>query len=941
MMLLDGHDGLHGSLNYNTDLFDSATIRRMMGHFRTLIEGIAANPDARISDLPLLDAAERKKILVECNDTRREYSAKVCLHELIEAQVDRTPDAIAIVCEDECLTYREVNRRANQLAHRLRKLGVGPDAIVGIFAERSVEMIVALLATLKAGGAYLPLDPTYPVERLACMLGEARPSLVLAQRGVAAKLPLYAGRIVFLDEDFGAANEANLTSGVQAENLAYVLYTSGSTGKPKGVMITHRGVCNRLLWVQESFHLTPEDCMVLKAPLTFDVSVSELFWPLIAGARVVVAQPGLQGDSRYLLDIVCKNGVTTLEFVPAMLAAFLEEKEVGRCLSLRRVISGGEGLPSDLQERFFAALPHAELHNSYGPTETTVDVTFWKCEPGVGDTKTPIGCPVANTEAYILDRAMQPVPVGAAGELHIGGVQVARGYLARPEITAEKFVPNPFSEGRLYKTGDLARYRSDGTIEYIGRIDQQVKIRGFRIELGEIEAVLAQHPAVRDAVVVIREHASGDKSLLAYVAGELSELDNTLLRDFLKAKVPDFMVPSNIMALQELPLNANGKVDRRALPEPIAPPNKKVSMPPRDQLEVQLAAIWEKVMKIQPIGVTDDFFELGGHSLMAMRIFSKIKTILGKNLPLATLFQMPTIERLAAAIRELGWKPTWSPLVAIQPLGSRPPFFGVHGGDGGVMFYGELAWCLGEDQPFFGLQAEGLDGCAMRHTSIEAIADFYVQEVQRIQARGPYFLGGYCTGGVIAFEMAQQLRAAGEEVAFLVLFDAINPARPPRLSSIRKRVRLALDEAAGLSPSEKSRFLAHRVATKLKREAAQIQEAGYNLLELLYKTRKPRGEDTDGRLLPLKLPVAITLQRATTKYKPRAYPGRIVLFRPTASDGYEYADDRGWTEIAEGGLEIHDIAGKHLTIFEQRHMPAVAEKLGACIRAALENLVYD
>jgi amino acid adenylation domain-containing protein len=944
LTLFDGQAGLRGCINYNADLFEAETVRRMVSHFRTLLEGIAADPDLRISQLPLLGRAERHQLLVEWNDTRRSYPINVCIHELVEAQVLRTPDAIALVFESASLTYHELNRRANRLAYRLRELGVGAEVIVGIFAERSVEMIVAVLATLKAGGAYLPLDPNYPAERLAFMLGETTPRVVLAQRGQLAKLARYEGEIVFLDKDFETPDDANLTSGVQAENLAYVLYTSGSTGKPKGVMVTHRSVCNRLLWVQESFHLTPRDCMMMKAPLTFDMSVSELFWPLISGARLVVARAGLQGDSQYLLDTICKNGVTILELVPAMVAAFLEEREVRRCLSLRRVISGGEGLSLELQERFFAALPHAELYNSYGPTETTIDVTFWKCERDAGDTTPPIGRPIANTQAYILDQAMQPVMTGTVGELHVGGAPVARGYLARAELTAEKFVPNPFGEGRLYKTGDLARWLPDGPIEYVSRIDQQVKIRGFRIEPGEIEAVLEQHPAVRDAVVVVREHSSSDKRLVAYVAGELSALSDTIVRDFLKARLPNFMLPSSIVALEKLPLNANGKVDRRALLEFGANPREKVSVPPRDPLEAQLVAIWEKVLRVEPIGVTDGFFELGGHSLMAARIFSQIKTMLGKDLPLATLFQTPTVEKLAAALREQGWKPAWSPLVPIQPRGFRAPFFAVHGGYGEVMFYSELARCLGRDQPFFGLQAEGLDGCAMSHTSIEAIARHYLQEIRQVQARGPYFLGGYCTGGVIAFEMAQQLHATGEEVAFLALFDTNNPEQPPQRSPIRKRIWLALDEASGLSLRDKPQYFARRVAHRLKWEAAKVQNAAYNLLELLYKTRKPDGKGTDGVPLPFKLPVWITLERATAKYKPRAYSGRIVLFRPTASDGYEYADDRGWTKVAEGGLEIHDLACKHGTIFEpvfeQRHMPMIAEKLAACIRHRVpsENL---
>jgi thioesterase domain-containing protein len=528
------------------------------------------------------------------------------------------------------------------------------------------------------------------------------------------------------------------------------------------------------------------------------------------------------------------------------------------------------------------------------------------------------------------------VPVGVAGELHIGGVQVARGYLARPELTAKAFVPNPFGEGRLYKTGDLARYREDGAIEFAGRIDQQVKLRGQRMELGEIEAVLKRHRAVRDCVVVLRqEGGETHQRLVAYVAA--SGLSVQDLRRHAQQMLPGYMVPSAFVLLQELPVTAHGKLDRCALPEPVDVQAKKGSVPPRDALETQLVAIWENALRIEPIGVTDDFFELGGHSLMAARIFSKIKTMLGKNLPLATLFQTPTVEKLAAALREQGRQPRSSSLVAIQPRGSRPAFFCVHGGYGEVMFYSELARCLGKDQPFYGLQAAGPEGCEMRNTSIEAIASYYLQEIRQVQPRGPYFLGGYCAGGIIALEMAQQLHANREEVAFLVLFDATNPERPARHSTIRKRIRLALEEASDLRPSEKPRYFARRIASRLKWDAAQVQEAGYNLLELLYKTRKPNGENNDGDRFPFKVPVWIALKRAAEKYRPRAYPGRIVLFCPTASDGYEYSYDRGWNEVAQDGLEIHNIAGKHGTIFDPHHMPAVAEKLDAYIRAALSS----
>jgi amino acid adenylation domain-containing protein len=934
MTLFDSDAGLCGYINYNAALFEAETVQHMVRHFRELLEGIAADPESRISELPLLRPAERDQLLIEWNDTRRDFPGNVCLHELIETQVERTPNAIALISDNEPLTYGELNRRANRLAYRLRELGVGAEVAVGIFGERSVETIVGLLATLKAGGAYFPLGLNYPVARLALMLEETRPRVVLAQRDLAAKLPKYEGQIVCLDEDFSAADDANLSSAVQAENLAYVLYTSGSTGEPKGVMITHRCACNRLLWVQEKFQLTPGDCMMLKAPLTFDVSISELFWPLIAGARLVVARPGLEGDSRYLLETICKNGVTTLEFVPAILAAFLEEKEVERCLSLRRVIAGGEELSSELQERFFAALPHAELHNSYGPTETTIDVTFWKCARGLGNIKPPIGRPIANTQAYILDQSMRPVLVGATGQLHIGGAQVARGYLARPATTAERFVPNPFGPGRLYKTGDLARWLPNGVIEYVGRIDQQVKIRGVRIEPGEIEAVLRQHPEVREAVAVVHKDPSGDKRLLAYVAGDLSALNGTILRDFLKTKLPEFMLP-DIVTAQKLPLNAHGKIDRRALLESVIVPRQKVPVPPGDPLEAQLVAIWEKVLRVGQIGVTDDFFELGGHSLLAVRIFANIERMLGKRLPLAALFEKPTIKEFAAALRQDGWANQSSPVVALQPHGEQPPFFGVHGGWGEVMFYSELARCLGENQPFYGLQAQGLDRCATGHQSIEAIATYYLEEMRRVQARGPYFLGGYCTGGIIAFEMAQQLREAGEQVGCLAMFEANNPDRPPRRCTIAKRIRLALDEIYGEPPKEKLRYLFCRVTDRVKWHISQLEMASYDFVKWLYRILQQPAGKNDGAVVRLKVPVWITIQRAQSAYKPRSYSGRIVVFRAAVSDGYEWADDLGWAELAQGGVEIHAIPGKHATVFDRRHIPVVAEKLNACIGAAL------
>jgi amino acid adenylation domain-containing protein len=519
-------DGLYCSVEYSTDLFEPATIRRFLAHYRVLLEAIAANPTRRLSELPLLTEEERHQVLVEWNDTAREYPRERSLHEFIEEQVERMPDAPALIFESQQLTYRELNARANQLAHRLRELGVGPEKMVAVCAHRSVEMVVALLATVKAGGAYVPIDPDYPKARLSVMLEDADPPVLLTQEHLLDALPEHAIPTVCLDRDWpivAKSPESNLPVITTGKDQAYMIYTSGSTGKPKGVPNVHEGIVNRLLWMQSAYGLNGTDRVMQKTPYSFDVSVWEFFWPLMTGACLVVARPEGHKDPNYLIDLIRQQGITTMHFVPSMLRIFLEAEGVENCTSLRRVVCSGEALPFELQQRFFERLGGAELHNLYGPTEAAVDVSFWQCLPNPASTVVPIGKPVWNTQLYVLDSYLQPVPVGVPGELHIGGVQLARGYLKRPELTAEKFIRDPYSKepgARLYKTGDLARFLPDGNIEYLGRIDHQVKLRGFRIELGEIEATLDGHPGVMQSVVMAREDEPGDKRLVAYVVPE-------------------------------------------------------------------------------------------------------------------------------------------------------------------------------------------------------------------------------------------------------------------------------------------------------------------------------------------------------------------------------------------------------------------------------------
>ncbi len=643
-------------ITYDQHQYDKATIQRMLGHLKTLLEGIASDPERSPAELPVLTDSERHQIITEWNDTRVDYPKDKLIHQIFEAQAAKTPDSTAVVFEGQSLTYRELNQRANQLANYLKSSGVGPESLVGIAVERSIEMIVGLYGILKAGGAYVPLDPTYPAERVAYMMKDASVPVLLTQQRLLEKLPPGNARVVCLDTEWDnlIANQSteNPTCEATLENLAYVIYTSGSTGKPKGAMNQHGGILNRLLWMQDAYQLTASDAVLQKTPFSFDVSVWEFFWPLMFGARLVVARPEGHKDGDYLVKAIIDEKITTLHFVPSMLQMFLMAKDIENCTSLRQVICSGEALTTEHQNRFFAR-SKAKLHNLYGPTEAAVDVTYWECRQD-SDLKTiPIGRPVANTRMYILDGNMQPVPVGVTGELYIGGAQVARGYHNRPELTAEKFIPDPFGDdpkGRLYKTGDATRYLPDGNIEYLGRLDFQVKIRGNRIELGEIETLLVQHPAVREAVVMAREDTPGDLRLAAYIVfNQDQEVPVGEIRDYVRQKLPDFMVPSFFITLEKLPLTPNQKVDRKALP---APEKEKIVsgeayVPPRNELQRTIAATWQEVLNIPKVGVNDNFFELGGHSLLLVQVYYRIHEIIDKEFTLTDLFTYPTVSTLA------------------------------------------------------------------------------------------------------------------------------------------------------------------------------------------------------------------------------------------------------------------------------------------------------
>ncbi|HKV09763.1 MAG TPA: amino acid adenylation domain-containing protein [Thermoanaerobaculia bacterium] len=656
LSFLEQEGELAGAVEYDSGLFDAARIRRLAGHLRELLEGAVASPKQRLSELPLLSMAERRQLLA-WNATEVSYPREILLHQLFEAQAERSPDAVAVRFEEQSLTYRELDLYANRLAGWLRANGVGPEAVVGVLLDRSLEMVVALYAVLKAGGAYLPLDPSYPRERLSFFVEDAAPRVVLTTSSLAELLPP-GTRAVRLDTDTLTTEEGGPPETLtRPDGLAYAIYTSGSTGRPKGAMNAHRGIVNRILWMQEAYGLGPGDRVLQKTPFSFDVSVWEFFWPLAVGARLVLARPGGHRDPSYLVDVIEREGITTLHFVPSMLRSFLDASGLERCASLKRVIASGEELPADLATRLFDRLGWAELHNLYGPTEAAVDVTAWPCRRDTVGAGVPIGRPIANLRIHLADWNGQPVPAGVPGELLIGGTGVGRGYLARPALTAERFVPDPWSPepgARLYRTGDLARYRDDGAIDYLGRLDHQVKIRGFRVELGEIEAALAALPGVGAAVVLAREYGPGDRRLVAYLVPEDgAELSPEALREALRGTLPEALLPAAFVSLPALPLSPNGKVDRRALsaiaPDGSAVPERPYT-PPGSPVEETLAEIWAGLLKVERVGIHDNFFDLGGHSLLAHQLTVRVRESFGVDLPLRSLFEAPTIARFALVV---------------------------------------------------------------------------------------------------------------------------------------------------------------------------------------------------------------------------------------------------------------------------------------------------
>lgn len=821
LYLYDPVVDISGFITYNADIFTPSTIERLAQHLERVMRAVVADPQVRVGDLDLLAPHERELVLHGWNDTALEIGPPATLSAMVEAQAARTPDAVAVVFEDTTLTYRDLDEQADRLARRLRRSGVGPGTVVAVCAARCTELVVALLGTLKAGGAYLPLDPGYPAQRLAFMLEDAGAQVVLATTAALQKLPVTEAETISLDDPAQwTGPERGTPAGV--DDIAYVIYTSGSTGRPKGVLNTHRGIHNRLDWMQRTYRLDADDVVLQKTPTGFDVSVWEFFWPLTTGARLVLAKPDGEKDAAYLRDAIRSHGVTTIHFVPSMLSVFLAEEDVERCRSLRRMICSGEELPVALARAVGERLD-CELHNLYGPTEAAIDVSSWHCRPDqlAGLTRVPIGRPIQNIRLYILDSAGRPVPPGMPGELFVAGVGVARGYLNRPELTAERFRPDPYGPAgaRMYATGDLARHRPDGAIEYLGRLDTQVKVRGVRIELGEIEAVLREQPGVRDAAVVVREDRPGDQRLTGYVVGSDgadigrdakaggAAVDTERLRTALKAALPDYLVPSAYVALPALPITPNGKLDRNALPAPtFTRPAGAEPASPRTDVEHAIAEVWSAVLDRHGIGIDDDFFDLGGHSLLATQVVARLRTALPAGCGRASvmdLFKNPTVRQLAALVaqpeEERGPRHLLHELTPPVPAGTRKlTLVCVPYGGGSAVVYQPLADALPPGYSLYSLAIPGHDlGVEESHVEFDVLVDACVAEI-RSRIDGPVAVYGHCgVGGALSVAIALGLERAGRPVE-AVFAGAIFPfARPPgRLAVLRNRLeRLRSDKA--------------------------------------------------------------------------------------------------------------------------------------------------
>ncbi|MCB0207968.1 MAG: amino acid adenylation domain-containing protein [Anaerolineae bacterium] len=930
-------------MKYNPDLFQPETVSRMIGHYRKLLAEIAAAPEKNIATFELLLADEQQKILVDWNETTTDYPQDKRIHQLFEAQAERTPDAVAVVFEEQPLTYRQLNRQANQLAHHLRSLGVGSDTLVGICVKRAPKMLVGLLGILKAGGTYIPLDPAFPSQRLVYILQDAGITMLVTQQKLSDYLPDHTAKTICLDSDWPIIATQDAENGaisVESRQLAYIIYTSGSTGRPKGVQISHRAVVNFLTAMQHQPGIKAHDKLLAVTTLAFDIAVLELFLPLTVGAQVILVDRETAADGHLLNRTLTASQATIMQATPVTWRLLLESGWSG--VSHLKALCGGEALPRQLADQLLDKV--GELWNMYGPTETTIWSTLYRVTAGRGPV--PIGRPIANTHIYILDSHLQPVPIGVPGVLYISGAGLAQGYHHRPDLTRDKFIDNPFEPGtRLYNTGDLARCLSDGTLEFLGRIDHQVKIRGFRIELGEIETVLSHHPRIESCVVLAREDTPGDKRLVAYILAQTADNKDTsgdtesltaALRQSLKQQLPDYMVPSAFVVVDAFPLTPNGKIDRKALPAPEWETDTTY-VPPQTPPQESLAAIWAEVLGREQVGIHDNFFDRGGHSLLATQLISRVRGHFQVDLPLRTLFEAPTIAGLAnliepsqsteaaaktmsidrASLLPTSAQPLPPHLISLQTEGSRPPLFLVHPVAGVVFPYYELALQIGTKQPVYGLQSVGIAGEAEPLTQVEAMAETYLEAIRHVQPEGPYQLAGWSFGGLVALEMAQQLHQAGQAVGLLAVIDTpltVSPVGASKLflTTVLPHLRPYMsDYLAQQADRERSSWWVRRLSRLVQKNGDGTPKLDFDTPEVQRLLRVLRANLRAGR-----------------QYQPLPYLGRVTLFKTQA--GHPGAT-WGWGDITRGGIELHSIPGHHMNVLRSPQVEVLAEKLATCL----------
>jgi amino acid adenylation domain-containing protein len=957
---LKGPDSnVHLTLIENGEALTREQLDSIGGYYTTALTAIANDPSARYDLTSLLSDEERQRLIVDWNDTQADYPRELCIHQVFEQEAQLRPDAVAVESLDQQLSYAELNRRADALALALRRHGVGPDILVGVMLERSVDLIVALLAVNKAGGAYVPLNLSDPPGRIRYIVEDAGAPVVLTNRKFAEgpaveALAAVAVGVVYVDADEHLrlldVDEALGSPAVAAtpDNLAYMLYTSGSTGRPKGVTVTHRGVVS-LLRSEQQVDLGPDEVMLEFSPVSFDASTFEIWGALLNGGRLTVFPPVVP-SLRELGEFVDQMQVTTFLLTPALFHQFVEVNTSGM-RALRQMLSGGDVLSASSVERAAGLLernPGSRVINVYGPTEITVMCCSYIVGADRPAGTVPIGGPISNTQVYIVNGS-HPAGIGEPGEIYIGGAGLARGYHKQPELTAERFVPDPFAArpgGRLYRTGDTGRHLSKGVIQFIGRLDQQVKISGFRIEPGEIETALESHPSVGTAVVVTDEETPGDKRLIAYVLAkeDAPTLAVDELRAYVKERVPEYMTPSAFVVLETLPLTPHGKVDRHALSalRKSAGRSDGKYIAPRDSIQRQLVVIWEELLQTSPIGVRDNFFESGGHSLLLMMLVARIEERLGERVAMADVFNGPTIEHLSELVRERGRHTLSSVIVPMQTAGTRPPLFGLHPGSDEVWRYTELVRRLGMDQPFYGVQARRVEAGLVAHTEIEAMASDYVEALIEFHPGGPYLLCGWSMGGVIAFEVARQLMARGERVALLALIDAkVQSTRRGEHSWFMLLVILALDlglpddkliglmqEMKNLPPPGQLR----RVWSETKRVGVVPPEMTLLEFRRLFDTFKANAN-------------------MMLRYEAGNYEGRITLiaaeqnFEQTIPGPWSQWSENeaspdplmGWGRLATGGIDRHTVPGNHFTMMKEPFVEALAERLRACVDEALRT----